>query len=116
MANKNPNTSNLKPFQPGQSGNPNGHKVGQKNRGTITRKIFEMRGVLPKEIYAKMKLIYPEIEQTMSIEELIDIVQAHKAIGDKDTQAAKYLKDNVYGAPKGEVDLNTNTTISIKIE
>lgn len=97
-----------------QPANP-GHPKGQKNRGTVTRKIFDMVGVLPEKIYESLKQIHPQLDKSMSIEEIIDIVQAHKAMVEKDTQAAKYLKDNVYGAPKGETFDPNNTTI-IKIE
>lgn len=115
MANKNPNLSNLKPFPPGVSGNPAGGKPGVKNRSTISRKVLDMVGILPEAIYESLKKISPSIEKSMSLEEIIDIVQAHKAIAGKDTQAAKYLKDNIYGAPKGET-LDITTNIHIKIE
>jgi len=103
-------------FKKGESGNPNGRTAGTKNRGTITKEVFEMVGVLPEKIYNSLKQIHPELERTMCIEKIIEIVMAHKAMVDMDTQAAKYLKDNRYGLPKGEVDLNTSTQITIKIE
>lgn len=86
---------------------------GTRKRGTITKEIFEMVGVLPDKTFEKMKAIYPEIEKSMSIEKIIDIVQAYKAITLCDTQAAKYLKDNVYGK---DVEVENNTTINISIE
>lgn len=93
----------------------NGRMPGTKNRGTVTRQIFDMVGVLPDKIYESLKQIHPQLEKSMSIEQIIDIVQAHKAMVEKDTQAAKYLKDNVYGAPKGEIP-DFNTTIHIEIK
>lgn len=96
--------------------NKNGRPKGTKNRATISREIFEMVGILPADVFERMKKVYPGIEKNMSVEKIIDIVQASKAITAGDTQAAKYLKDNVYGAPKSEVDLNTSTLITIKIE
>ena len=116
MANKNPNLDNLKPFKPGESGNPNGYPKGVKNRATISRKVLDMVGILPDAIYESLKKISPEIEKSMSLEEIIDIVQAHKAIAGKDTQAAKYLKDNIYGAPRQELEVEGKQTISIRIE
>lgn len=94
----------------------NGHPKGIKNRATISREIFEMVGLLPNDVFEKMQKVYPGIEKSMSVEKIIDIIQASKAIMGSDTQAAKYLKDNVYGSPKQDIDLESRTSITIKIE
>lgn len=96
--------------------NKKGRTVGVKNRATVSREIFDMVGLLPDEIFNKMKTVYPTIEKSMSVEKIIDIIQASKAIMSSDTQAAKYLKDNVYGSPKQDIDLESKTLITIKIE
>gem|GEM_PF-3955849 len=104
------------PFKPGQSGNPNGYTKGVRNRGTTTRMVFDMVGILPDKIFEKLKETVPTIENSMSVEQIIDTIQAFKAIVDKDTSAAKYLKDNLYGAPKQEVDVGSKSVINIIIE
>lgn len=98
--------------QPENSGRP----VGVRNRGTTTKMIFDMVGILPDKIFEKLKETVPTIEKSMSIEQIIDTIQAFKAIVDKDTPAAKYLKDNLYGAPKQDVEIESRNTINIIIE
>jgi hypothetical protein len=114
------------PFKPGnsvgrqftQENQPekNGRIAGTQNRSTIARKILEMNVKLPQEAFEKLKAIYPTIEQQMSAEEMMTIIQTSNAITKGDTNAYKAIMDSRYGAPKNEIDLNTSTQIIIKIE
>ncbi len=96
--------------------NKNGRPLGRKNRSTTTRMIFDMIGVLPDKIFNSLKEIAPTLEKTMTIEQIIDTMQAYKAMTQLDTPAAKFLKGNVYGAPKQDIDVDSKTQILIKIE
>ncbi len=93
-----PNPQNLKPFQPGTVPNPKG-RGHVKGRATIAKEIFAMAGVLPKKTMEKLKQMYPEITEGMTIGEIMFIVQSVKAIQKSDTAAfraiADYLPDDV---------------------
>jgi hypothetical protein len=97
------NDENLTSYQPGQSGNPAGKIPGTKNRSTIARKVLEMRAMFPKEKMEALRLIYPEICEQSTVEEMMTIVMASQAIEKGDTNAYKALQDSAYGAPKQEV-------------
>jgi hypothetical protein len=86
----------------------NGYPKGVKNRGTIVKKILEMEVKLPQDAFDKLKVIYPSIEQQMTTEEMMTIIQTANAITKGDTSAYKALMDSAYGAPKQEVDGVTN--------
>jgi len=94
-----------KTFEPGESGNPSGRPAGSKNRATVAKKILEMEWLIPEKIFQKIKEIFPGIEQKMCVEDIIYITQAHKAIKRGDHQAAKFIIDSRYGAPKQEIDM-----------
>lgn len=96
--------------------NKNGRPAGSRNRGTTTKAIFDLIGVLPDNVFETLKKTVPTIDKNMSVEQMIDTIQAFKAIVGKDTQAAKYLKDNLYGMPKQEVELEAKSTINIEIK
>ena len=93
---------NLKPFKPGESGNPAGKPLGAKNRSTIARKILEMRSILPKDRMEALKVKFPEISDNMTVEEIMTIVMAEGAISGDD-KAYKAVMDSAYGAPKSEM-------------
>jgi len=104
------------PFEKGVSGNPSGRPVGA-NRSTIAKRVLEMQMTLPEDVYEKIKAIYPDIEQRMSAEEIVTIVQITNAISKGDVNAYKAVMDSAYGAPKQEIETppNTNTPIEITI-
>lgn len=83
---------NLKPWKPGESGNPNGRPKGIKNRSTIVREILE--------------LVHEATGQTYEY-------ASTKAIADKaatgDVTAWERLMDSAYGkvTDKQEVDLSS---------
>lgn len=107
MANKNPNINGLKPFKPGESGNPAGLKPGIKNRSTIARKWLELE--------IKEKNPITGIEEQLSLEDLITLAQI-KAAKKEDSQAYKVLMDSRYGAPKQDIEFEGKQVINIKIE
>lgn len=102
------------PFEKGVSGNPNGRPPGV-SRSTIAKRILEMSCLLPEEIFEKVKAIYPEIEQRMSAEEMATIVQITNAISKGDTNAYKAIMDSAYGAPKQEIESNSNHETPIQV-
>ena len=93
------------PFEPGKSGNPNGRPEGAKTRATVAKKVLEMEWMIPEKIFQKLKELFPGIEQKMTVEDIIYITQAHKAIKRGDHQAAKFIIDSRYGAPKQEMEM-----------
>lgn len=103
-----PNPENLigKGFKPGQSGNPSGKPPGTKNRSTIARKVLEMRGLLSKERMEGLKAKFPEVTDSMTVEEIMTIVMAENAIVGDD-KAYKAVMDSAYGAPKQDIDHTT---------
>lgn len=108
----NPNAiDNLKPFQKGQSGNPEGKIPGTKNRSTIARKILEMRSILPKDRMEALKVKFPEISDNVTVEEIMTIVMAEGAILGDD-KAYKAVMDSAYGAPKQDLDIGLNAHLS----
>ena len=92
-------------FKPGESGNPNGRPKGVKNRSTIARKVLEMKGLLPEKVIDKLKTVFPEIESQMTVEEIMTIVQAGKAIEKGDYYAYSALMDSGYGKPQQTLDV-----------
>ena len=90
-------------FKPGQSGNPAGYPKGVKNRSTIARKVLEMKGILPENLFQQIKAIYPEIEKTMTVEEMMTITVAAQAIKKGDHNAYKTILDSGYGNPNQTV-------------
>jgi hypothetical protein len=112
----NPNAiENLKPFEKGKSGNPDGKPVGTKNRSTIARKILEMRSILPVERMKALKAQFPEIADNMTVEEIMTIVMAEGAMSGDD-KSYKAVMDSAYGAPKQEIDQTITGHIAINID
>ena len=86
-------------FKPGSCPNPNGHPKGVKNRSTIVRAILEMKGMLPTDIFKKLKQMYPQVENKMTVEEIMAVVISHKAITKGDVSAYNAIMDSRYGKP-----------------
>ena len=84
--------------------NRTGRPKGSKNRTTIVRMILEQDASFPEKVFKRLKEIYPNIEKQMSVEEIMTIIQAKKAITKGDTQAYKALMDSGYGFPKHEFE------------
>jgi len=94
---------NLKPFEQGESGNPNGRPKGSRNRSTIARKWLEVNQSLKNPLTGE--------NETMSQEDLMTLALIKKA-RDGDTNAYKALMDSGYGAPIQQIE-QTNTEIDL---
>lgn len=82
-----------------------GRPKGTRNRSTIAKAIMAMKVKYPEEILTALKEMYPDITNNVTIEEAMAIMQASKAIQDKDTSAYKALMDSGYGMPKQETEI-----------
>lgn len=111
------NIENLKPFEQGQDQRRNleGRPLGAKNRSTIARKILEMRSILPKDRMEALKVKFPEIADSMTVEEIMTIVMAEGAISGDD-KAYKAVMDSAYGAPKQDIDATVTGHIAIHVD
>jgi hypothetical protein len=94
---------NLKKFEQGESGNPNGRPKGSRNRSTIARKWLEVNQSLKNPLTGE--------NETMSQEDLMTLALIKKA-RDGDTNAYKALMDSGYGAPVQQIE-QTNTEIDL---
>lgn len=108
MANNPRNRENLIAPKKGEVRNPTGRPKGSVSRSAIAKKILSMVSVVPDKIFDTLKDMYPELEKNMSIEEIMTIVQAHKAITKQDTVAYEKILDSAYGRAKQETDVTTN--------
>jgi hypothetical protein len=84
--------------------NPNGRPKGVRNRSTIAREILAMKGAIPSDILEKLKELFPTLNNKMTIEEVMTISIANKAITESDVNAYKALMDSGYGAPTQQVE------------
>lgn len=98
---------NLKPFEQGESGNPNGRPKGSRNRSTIAKHWLEVNQSLKNPLTG--------IEETMSQEDLMTLALIKKA-REGDVNAYKALMDSGYGSPIQQIDQTLEQTINeIKI-
>ena len=86
---------NLKPFEKGESGNPNGRPKGSKNRSTIARQWLEVNQLLKNPLTGE--------QETMSQEDLMTLALIKKA-REGDVNAYKALMDSGYGAPVQQIE------------
>lgn len=91
MANKHPNTSGLKPFKKGDVGNPTGKKF--TSRESIMLK-------------------------SLTDEDLVKIIKAQKdrAIDDKDTKAADFVYQQIWGKIADNVNIKNSQPIQLLID
>lgn len=92
----------LIPFEPGQSGNPNGRPKGSKNRSTIARKWLEVMQDAKNPITGEL--------EKLSQEDLITLAMIHKA-RKGDVGAYKQLMDSGFGMPTQQIDVTTEKPI-----
>ena len=97
------NGGTLKPFEKGESGNPNGRPKGAKNRSTIAKYWLEVN--------QKLKNPLTNQEETMSQEDLMTLALIKKA-REGDVNAYKALMDSGYGAPVQQIE-QTNIEIPL---
>jgi hypothetical protein len=86
---------NLKPFEQGESGNPNGRPKGSRNRSTIARQWLGVNQNLKNPLTG--------VNETMSQEDLMTLALIKKA-RDGDVSAYKALMDSGYGAPLQSIE------------
>lgn len=86
---------NLKPFEKGESGNPNGRPKGTKNRSTIAKYWLEVNQNLKNPLTGE--------NETMSQEDLMTLALIKKA-REGDVAAYKALMDSGYGAPLQQIE------------
>lgn len=84
--------------------NRNGRK-GKRNRAVIAREILSMKCYIPKDVFEKLKKLYPEIEQQMTNEEIMTIMQVNKAITKEDSKAYEVVLDSAYGKATQQISL-----------
>jgi hypothetical protein len=94
---------NLKPFEKGKSGNPNGRPKGAKGRATIARYWLAIEQDLKNPITGQT--------ENMSQEDLMTLALIKKA-REGDVNAYKALMDSGYGAPVQQVE-QTQTNIDL---
>ena len=106
------NGGTLKPFEKGESGNPNGRPKGAKNRSTIAKYWLEVNQKLKNPLTGN--------DEVMSQEDLMTLALIKKA-REGDVAAYKALMDSGYGAPiqqieqqQTNIDLSNLTTEEIK--
>ena len=103
---KAPGLANLKePWQPGQSGNPNGRPKGQRNYATIYREALEK--------LAAAKNVSPE-----ELEELIEQAGLNKAL-EGDYKFFQDIRDRIHGKPKQAIEhsgTGENGEIEVRIK
>lgn len=92
-------TEHLKPFKPGESGNPNGRPAGVKNRSTIARKWLSTELTLKNPLTGE--------DQNMTLEDAITLAQIKRA--KKGSPAAyKVIMDSAHGAVQQKIDVTTD--------
>ena len=87
------NNDNLKPFEPGKSGNPNGREKGSKNLKTILKKYLDLKS--DKKDDDGNELSYYE---AMALEQI-------KLASKGDLSAFKEIADRVEGKPAQSIDI-----------
>ena len=92
---------NLKPFEQGESGNPNGRPKGSRNRSTIVKELLEFA--------SSQKNVLTGEQETLTQEQAITLAMLLKA-SKGDVNAYKALMDSCYGAPKQTTDTNLNVS------
>jgi len=95
------NEENLKHFNKGESGNPNGRPKGSRNRSTIVKELLEFA--------SSQKNVLTGEQETLTQEQAITLAMLLKA-GKGDVNAYKALMDSCYGAPKQTTDTNLNVS------
>lgn len=93
------NEQNLKPFKPGQSGNPKGRKKGSKNRSTIAREMLAVVSDTTNPFDLSDRTIIQ-----MTNEEKATAALLLKAINEGDVQAYRAIMDSAYGTPKQTIE------------
>lgn len=70
-----------------------GKPKGTKNRSTIIKEALSLSFAIPDKDFKKLKAKYPDIDQSMTVAEIMTITQTAKAIDKADTAAYKAVMD-----------------------
>ena len=89
------NGGTLKPFEKGESGNPNGRPKGSKNRSTIAKKWLETNQTAKNPISGQ--------DETLTQEDMMTLALIKRA-REGDVAAYKALMDSGYGAPLQQIE------------
>lgn len=99
---------NLTPIQPGEVRNPNGRPKGSKNRATV------LKGLLKIKVKQKNPLKDGK-EETMSVEQIIELALIKKAMGG-DVRAIQLVSEKMYGKIPLDINLGGQEDKPLKIE
>lgn len=105
-------------FNSGYQPSPEAKSQGWKEKRHVrelTTAILNVTARFPDTIFQKMRDIYPEIEQEMSVVEMMTLIQVSRAIKEGDTLAYKSVLDRAFGKPPEELELHQNITPKFKI-
>lgn len=101
------NTSGLKPFEKGKSGNPNGRPLGVKNRSTLVKEWLEATETILNPITGEKELLSQQDIMTLAL-----IKKARKG----DVSAYKELMDSAHGKITDHTDITSNgSTVSVPV-
>lgn len=89
---------NLKPFEKGESGNPNGRPKGTRNRSTIAKQWLEVSQKIKNPITGK--------EENLEQQDIMTLALIKKA-RNGDVSAYKELMDSAYGKIMQPTDITT---------
>lgn len=89
---------NLKPFEKGESGNPNGRPKGARNRSTIAKQWLEVSQKIKNPITGK--------EENLEQQDIMTLALIKKA-RNGDVSAYKELMDSAYGKIMQPTDITT---------
>lgn len=95
--NPNGNPATLKPFKPGQSGNPNGRPKGSRSWSSVIKELMQLEYDTP----AKIKAFLPEGKY--SAKEIAIVAMMLKS-WKGDVQAVKWLSETEDGKPNQSID------------
>ncbi|GAB2582364.1 hypothetical protein [Spirosoma areae] len=68
-------------------------------RSYVARQVLALRMEVEADTMIELLKSYPQIDEYLTAEELITLMQVHRAVIHQDTAAYKALMDSAYGAP-----------------
>jgi hypothetical protein len=111
----NRNYPNLKPWQPGQSGNPAGRKVGSKNVSTIVRELLEQDA--DEKLLTSNNIADVAKDKSTSYAQAIVLAMLKKALTGN-VQAVCWLaeqQERSYATESGEVGLFQTSKVVVEV-
>lgn len=95
MSNPNPPLENLKPFQPGQSGNPAGKPKGLKNWSTVVQELLDDEELLERLLTEDKPKWLDGMKSKRAAEAIVAAMVIRSVGGDH--KAAEWLRKTGYG-------------------